>query len=124
MADFLVSAAEALDKGRQSTEATARTRDVEPLWRQMLGDSLRARRHDRAETLDDVAGRAGVSPQYLSEIERGRKEPSSEMIQAVAGALELTLVDLTLDVASRLLATQQSPHTQVSASRSAYALAA
>ena len=60
----------------------------------------------RREHLDDVAGRAGLSPQYLSEIERGLKEPSSEMIAAVSGALSLTLGDLTLAVAERLT-TQQ-----------------
>src|SRR5699024_12657069 len=41
-------------------------------------------------------------PQYLSEIERGVKEPSSEMIAAVAGALGVTLLDLTVAVARRL----------------------
>ena len=59
-------------------------------------------RHDRGERLADTAERAGVSPQYLSEIERGLKEPSSEMIAAVAGALEVTLVDLTAAVRRRL----------------------
>ena len=47
-------------------------------------------------------GRAGISPQYLSEIERGRKEPSSEMIAALAGALDTTLVTLTEQVAGDL----------------------
>ena len=42
---------------------------------------------DQRETLSETAGRAGISPQYLSEVERGRKEPSSEMIAALAGAL-------------------------------------
>ncbi|MES2867865.1 MAG: helix-turn-helix transcriptional regulator, partial [Actinomycetota bacterium] len=59
----------------------------EPLWRHLLGDQLRRRRHEREETLTETADKAGVSPQYLSEIERGLKEPSSEMIAAVAGAL-------------------------------------
>lgn len=44
----------------------------------------------------------GSPPQYLSEIERGRKEPSSEMIAAVAGALDVTLLDLTLAVAESI----------------------
>jgi DNA-binding XRE family transcriptional regulator len=74
----------------------------EPLWRDALGDCLRDLRHDRGEKLTDTAGRAGISPQYLSEIERGMKDPSSEMIAAVAGALELTLTDLTVAVAERL----------------------
>ena len=59
----------------------------EPLWREVLGSRLRALRADRDETLAQTAERAGISPQYLSEIERGRKEPSSEMIAALAGAL-------------------------------------
>ena len=41
-------------------------------------------------------------PQYLSEVERGRKEPSSEMIAALAGALDTTLADLTSTVAQDL----------------------
>jgi transcriptional regulator with XRE-family HTH domain len=74
----------------------------EPLWRHVLGDYLRRLRHRRGQTLGDVAARAGVSPQYLSEVERGIKEPSSEMIAAIAGALDVTLVDLTLGVATAL----------------------
>ena len=62
----------------------------EPLWREVLGSRLRALRTDRDETLAQTAERAGISPQYLSEIERGRKEPSSEMIAALAGALDIT----------------------------------
>lgn len=79
-----------------------RTTD-EPLWRDALGEELRQLRHERGEILGETAERAGVSPQYLSEMERGRKEPSSEMIAAVAGALDVTLLDLTLGVAERLV---------------------
>jgi transcriptional regulator with XRE-family HTH domain len=75
---------------------------AEPLWREVLGRRLRVLRTEQGETLADTAGRAGISPQYLSEIERGRKEPSSEMIAALAGALHLTLVDLTELVAGDL----------------------
>jgi DNA-binding XRE family transcriptional regulator len=71
----------------------------EPLWREVLGRRLRALRQDQDETLAETAGRAGISPQYLSEIERGRKEPSSEMIAALAGALGTTLTTLTEQVA-------------------------
>jgi DNA-binding XRE family transcriptional regulator len=70
----------------------------EPLWREVLGRRLRALRHDQDQTLAETAGRAGISPQYLSEIERGRKEPSSEMIAALAGALDTTLTRLTEQV--------------------------
>jgi len=74
----------------------------EPLWREVLGGRLRALRAERKETLAQTAERAGVSPQYLSEVERGRKEPSSEMIAALAGALDTTLADLTTQVTEDL----------------------
>ena len=81
--------------------STSETR-VEPLWRDAVGGFLRRTRHRRRETLDDVAARAGVAPQYLSEIERGRKEPSSEVLAAVTGAMDLTLLDLTVAVSRTL----------------------
>jgi transcriptional regulator with XRE-family HTH domain len=60
---------------------------------------LRAAREERGGRLVDVAERAGISPQYLSEIERGRKEPSSEMIAAVTGALGVDLAGLLVGIA-------------------------
>ena len=80
----------------------------EPLWREVLGQRLRALRQEQRETLAETAGRAGLSPQYLSEIERGRKEPSSEMIAALAGALGTTLIGLTEQVAGDLRRQQAS----------------
>jgi transcriptional regulator with XRE-family HTH domain len=74
----------------------------EPLWREVLGDRLRSLRTDRDETLARTAERAGISPQYLSEIERGRKEASSEMIAALAGALGITVADLMAGTADDL----------------------
>lgn len=74
---------------------------AEPLWRDVVGEELRAARADRGERIADVAERAGMSPQYLSEIERGRKDPSSEMLAAVAGALGLTTRELARRVAAR-----------------------
>ncbi|GHS86100.1 hypothetical protein AGMMS50218_05310 [Actinomycetota bacterium] len=71
----------------------ARTREL--LWREAVGHELRTERQRQARTQSDVADEAGVSTQYLSEVERGRKEPSSEVLGAVAGALGLRLVDLT-----------------------------
>ena len=87
----------------------------EPLWREVLGRRLRVLRQEQGETLAETAGRAGVSPQYLSEIERGRKEPSSEMIAALAGALGITLTTLTEQVVGDLrrqqaLASRQPPN--------------
>lgn len=75
----------------------------EPLWRELLGGRLRELREGRGERLVDTAKRAGVSPQYLSEVERGLKDPSSEMVAAILGALEASLGDVTLDLASSLL---------------------
>ncbi|MBC2934252.1 helix-turn-helix domain-containing protein [Nocardioides sp. zg-1228] len=63
----------------------------EPLWRELVGRELHRERRRRGERLVDVAGRAGVSVQYLSEVERGLKDPSSEMLHAIAGALELSV---------------------------------
>lgn len=71
-----------------------RRAEPDPLWRELLGGKLRALREQRGARLVDVAARAGISPQYLSEMERGVKEPSSEMIAAVAGALGTTLTRL------------------------------
>lgn len=76
--------------------------EPEPLWREAVGHELREERRTAGRTLADVAGAAGVSTQYLSEVERGRKEPSSEVLGAVAGALGLRLVDLTSRVSRRL----------------------
>ena len=75
---------------------------AQPLWREAVGVELRRERTRRSERLADVAGRAGVAPQYLSELERGRKDPSSEILSAVAGALELEVADLAVRAARRL----------------------
>jgi transcriptional regulator with XRE-family HTH domain len=98
------------------------SRTLEPLWRHLLGDRLRMLRHGRGETLGETAARAGVSPQYLSEMERGVKEPSSEMIAAVAGALEASLLDLTIAVAEELRTAATAP--AAAPARAAVALAA
>lgn len=95
-----------------------------PLWRHLLGDRLRSARHRRGETLGEVAGRAGVSPQYLSEIERGLKDPSSEMVEAIAAALDLTLVDLIREISRLLLAPGPPRAGQATESVIAFALAA
>lgn len=61
----------------------------------MLGARARRLRQRRGLSIAETASRAGISAQYLSEVERGRKEPSSEVVAAVAGALETTVLDLT-----------------------------
>ncbi|GAB3816108.1 hypothetical protein GCM10028820_14810 [Tessaracoccus terricola] len=74
----------------------------DPLLRDLLGAELRAERLQQGRTLDDVARRAGIATQYLSEVERGRKDPSSEVLAAVTGALDLPLLDLTVRAARTL----------------------
>lgn len=66
----------------------------EPLWRHIVGDVLRRERHAQERTLKDVAEAARISMPYLSELERGRKEASSEVLAAVGHALGLGLADL------------------------------
>ena len=63
----------------------------EPLWREVAGSVLRDERRRQRRTLAQVAERAGMSVQYLSELERGRKEASSEMLGAACGSLGLGL---------------------------------
>jgi transcriptional regulator with XRE-family HTH domain len=80
----------------------------EPLWREAAGRELRDERQAAGRTLADVAEEAGVSTQYLSEVERGLKEPSSEILEAVTGALGLRLAELATRVA-RTLGTIRGP---------------
>lgn len=66
----------------------------EPLWRDLVGDVLRRERLAQERTLKDVADAARISMPYLSEVERGRKEASSEVLAAAAHALGLGLGEL------------------------------
>lgn len=91
-----------MDELAQHRQARSQRPSAQPLWREVLGARLRRLRKLRGLTLTELAAEAGVSPQYLSEVERGRKEPSSEMIAAISGALGLTLVQLTSHVADEL----------------------
>jgi DNA-binding XRE family transcriptional regulator len=70
------------------------TRRPEPPLREAIGQALRRVRTEQRRTLKDVAGVAGVSMQYLSEVERGRKEASSEILEAVCVSLRIRLADL------------------------------
>ena len=88
--------------GAARTAPSRQAQALEPLWRDVLGRTLRELRHEQGERLVETAARAGISPQYLSEVERGRKDPSSEMLAAIAGALRTNLVDLTRRVAEEL----------------------
>ena len=73
---------------------------MEPLWRESVGRQLREERQASGRRLVDVAEAAGVSPQYISEVERGLKDPSSELLAAIAGALGLSVAEIAARVAS------------------------
>jgi transcriptional regulator with XRE-family HTH domain len=72
------------------------------LLREAIGGSIRRARTERRRTLRDVSKEARVSLGYLSEIERGRKEPSSELLAAICEALSLPLPELLDEVADVL----------------------
>lgn len=74
----------------------------EPLLREAIGMSLRAYRADKGISLRELASRALVSPGYLSELERGRKEVSSELLASICTALDTTVADLLLEAVSNL----------------------
>jgi transcriptional regulator with XRE-family HTH domain len=77
--------------------------------REAVGEALRRRRQAQGRTLREVAAAAGVSLTYLSEVERGRKEASSEVLEAVCAALDLILADLLYEVAETLAAAEAAP---------------
>ena len=62
-----------------------------PLLREVIGDVLRRARVQQGRTLREVSDSARVSLGYLSEVERGRKEASSELLSAITGALDIPL---------------------------------
>ncbi|MEE2056394.1 helix-turn-helix domain-containing protein [Rhodococcus artemisiae] len=72
------------------------------LLREALGDSLRRTRVSQSRTLREVSSSARVSLGYLSEVERGRKEASSELLAAICDALDVPLSDVLFDVSESL----------------------
>jgi len=72
------------------------------LLRSYLGSTLRSARVAQGRTLRDVAKSARVSLGYLSEVERGQKEASSELILAICSALDLSLSTLLVDIATQV----------------------
>jgi transcriptional regulator with XRE-family HTH domain len=68
------------------------------LFRRLLGDVLRAERMRRGMTLREVSAEARVSLGYISEIERGQKEASSELLASLCGALDVPLSDVLREV--------------------------
>jgi transcriptional regulator with XRE-family HTH domain len=69
------------------------------LFRRLLGDVLRSARMQRGMTLRELSAEARVSLGYISEIERGQKEASSELLASLCQAMDLPLSDVLRDVA-------------------------
>lgn len=70
------------------------------LFRRLLGEVLRTQRMHRGLTLREVSAEARVSLGYISEIERGQKEASSELLASLCNALEVPLSDVLANVSS------------------------
>ncbi|MFV2016965.1 helix-turn-helix domain-containing protein [Micromonospora sp. LOL_023] len=77
------------------------------LLRRVIGDALRARRQGQRRTLREVSTAANVSLGYLSEIERGQKEASSELLAAICDALGAKLSEILRDVSHTVADAEQ-----------------
>jgi transcriptional regulator with XRE-family HTH domain len=77
------------------------------LLRRLVGDVLRRHRQRQSRTLREVSAVAQVSLGYLSEVERGRKEASSELLAAICAALGVSLADVLREVSDDLAAIER-----------------
>src|ERR671928_1687298 len=77
------------------------------LLRRVIGDALRARRQAQHRTLREVSTAANVSLGYLSEIERGQKEASSELLSSICDALGAQLSDVLREVSDTMALAEQ-----------------
>jgi transcriptional regulator with XRE-family HTH domain len=77
------------------------------LFRRLLGDVLRDKRTQRGLTLREVSAEARVSLGYISEIERGQKEASSELLSSLCEALEVPLSDVLREVSDTVAVEEQ-----------------
>ena len=76
--------------------------------RRVLGDELRRLRTSQKRTLRDVSATARVSLGYLSEVERGHKEPSSELLSAICQALDTPLSSVLINVGTEIAALEKA----------------
>lgn len=77
------------------------------LMRELIGETLRELRFGQGRTLRDVSMDARVSLGYLSEVERGQKEASSELLASIAAALNVPLSQVLHTVSQKLVALEQ-----------------
>jgi transcriptional regulator with XRE-family HTH domain len=88
------------------------------ILRHVVGETLRTVRLRQSRTLREVSAAARVSLGYLSEIERGHKEPSSELLAAICEALDVPLSDIFLTVSNSLRKQERiAEHTVILSSR-------
>lgn len=78
--------------------------------RQVVGETLRGLRLRQRRTLREVSASARVSLGYLSEVERGQKEPSSELLASICSALDLELSELFAQVSTTLRREEKLAH--------------
>ena len=76
------------------------------LLRRELGDVLREQRQSQGRTLREVSAAASVSLGYLSEVERGEKEASSELLASICAALGVPLSEVLREVSTRVARTE------------------
>ena len=86
----------------QTAENSRRRGPAMILVRQEIGEVLRDLRQQKGRTLRQVAGRASVALGYLSEVERGQKEASSEILASVAEALDVPISTIMREVGDRI----------------------
>lgn len=79
------------------------------LLRRLIGDVLRRQRQRQGRTLREVSTTARVSLGYLSEVERGQKEASSELLAAICAALDVPLSDVLREVSDELALAEIGP---------------
>src|SRR5919109_1160221 len=80
------------------------------LLRRLLGDVLRRQRQRQGRTLREVSAAARVSLGYLSEVERGQKEASSELLASICDALDVPLSHVLRDVSDEMQLAEQMEH--------------
>jgi len=92
------------------------------LVRRLIGDVLRRHRLASGRTLREVSARARVSLGYLSEVERGRKEPSSELLASICDALDIPLSTVLREVSDEMVKAEWAAISSLAASPNGSAL--
>ena len=97
-----------VEHGKRYAPAMPSTPKEKPLLRAELGDVLRSLRSSQGRTLREVSSDAQVSLGYLSEVERGQKEASSELLESITSALGVPLWFVLREVSDRMILLDES----------------